>query len=689
MVALLSALLLCGSTGVTQADDPRARTLLRGRIVTTEGPLWPQAEVHLMARPWDDAPPVDTQVVPVDANGSFEARLIADLVYAAYAVGPAANDGSYRSTGIASCQGGSRVELTETKGGNLRRRVRLPTSVDPKQVVVVVDETWPPIELRPDEQRDVLLPPRPGRYAKLALRRAEDRRDLLTRSIAISKQACTSALERHRKLVEAHDAKRAKDDVSATEATKNDSDGESATNSAETSDDDKLDRARRALAEGLAFEDWSLPNTNITTVLVRVTADGKPVAGVHVKSTYGSTGMARASDENGWLRIPIHVQTQPGNWHVAQNELHLDGYRPSLFDFLFTTKAKNGAKQQPIANGGIEIEEGRDIDALIRAGTPDMTAKLARGVTMTGRIVVGGKPIAGLELRASTRPDKSNSSQNFSRGNTATEAIRTRTDAQGAFSFFGLEPGGPFLVEALFDASIATALGEPSVHSTGMIASGTTNATEHDVGTIDLALLPRQALRVLRSDGQAARFAEVVLARGDPMFFVRTRCDRAGRTTVVLPELADFDVASGHESESMAGTLRATGTTACVLRLEAPIFIQGVVRNEKNEPLPGAYVNVWTWKQNNDQSLRDRITIPTQATADAEGRYRLALRRQESAMFGLNAYVRQGNKTISMPNSQQQPFPEEDVTIDIEIPGASPPKPTATVNGESANPAKY
>ena len=138
----------------------------------------------------------------------------------------------------------------------------------------------------------------------------------------------------------------------------------------------------------------------------------------------------------------------------------------------------------------------------------------------------------------------------------------------------------------------------------------------------------------------------------------------------------------------MNATVRMTGAAPIVLRLEAPIWIRGVVRNDKNQPLPGAYVNVWTWKQNNDTSLRDRILMPTQSRADATGRYRLALRRQESAMFGLNAYLRQGNKTYSMANAHQRAIPDEDVTIDVEIPGAPPPEDTTETNRESANPAK-
>lgn len=694
------------TNGNANNDDPR-RTILRGRVVSS--PLDRTAaesesakaiedlpmgglRVVLRAQPWPEAAPVDTITVETAEDGSFETRLLDGLIYDTFAHGSVGKDGFFRRTEVVQCQGGSRVELEEIQGGGVQVRLLVPEEVDvtrctlsvpgqalqplaglvqEEQVTAASDSTDPDsadtaAKAAPGTRRVVLLPPFADTSADVKI--LNDKGHVVASySPTTLRLALERRLERARKKLAEADQSRA----------------------TAKSDSEKA-RLERELRTAQATVDAGLhlrhPRKALDgpRILMSIQAGGRGVEGVQV--TAGSAhGALAVSDSDGFVEITVANTPANGGWSVAQFDLSAPNHRCAQADILYQVSAKAAAPQgMPSA---VILDPDRDMVALRKSGKPDMVAKLEAGGRMRGRIVVDGKPLAGLPLRIAVNPAKAVEVSSFARGVSLHQAQPMTTDADGRFDFHGTEIGGPYLVQALLGPELQRGLGEPFVHHIAIVAADSKASEDTDLGTIDLRALTRSRTQCLRSDGQAARFAKMLLSHVDPSFATSAVCDRVGRICMLLPRKATYDVAIAEGVESKGERCELGGPTPYVLRLEAPLWVHGVVRNGKGHPLEGANVQAWPWGSQS-VTLLQQLSATNRVTSGADGRYRLPLRKDQAHNFTLYASLQVGQRTYNLPNATQHRCEGADLEIDLELPDAPSPSKVDTEDDAKADAPK-
>ena len=623
--------------GGTRRID-KGRVLLRGTVIAANGKPWAKARVTLIARPWAEAAPLDVHELISDERGRFVARALAGESYACWAMTNFDARGRYRSTKILEYRPGEHARLNEIAGACMRTRVFIaaPKRLAARGLHVIVNSAWrEPVELVP-EAGFVTLPALPGGFGRLSLRTRPSRAGgsaetiwLRSRARSLPSVRVATACAAREKLFER--ARRSRSD---------------------TMPDPAVDLERLETAE-------------MMPLLLRVTHDGKAVAGARVDARRGSP--VPSSDAEGFLKLLIlEPRTRSANtWKGLTFDVRAPGMRVHEFHESLQLMRK-GEKAPPNHFGGTRIDPDRDLEAARRDKKPDFEFRLASGRALKGRLLCAkGKPASAVPLRCFVRPRLSaGPAARFGlRPNVL--ALRATTKADGRFEFDGLQPFGRYTIHALLDDAQREATGRPELRSVAFIAEGSVGGKDLDLGELVMSQMPVAQLRVRCDDGAPARYAPILVARGDHIYSTRWQLDRLGSAAILLPSKGRWRCASRFDGHSVDCEREfAEGVNQIVL--DRPVWITGRVQNDDGVPLEGVRVSV-TWSQPADGTLLGKLGSSVHTQSDAEGRYKLSVRRQQGRCW-LSAHLQRDGKLYRVSRRPTLSVADDDIRRDLVLP---------------------
>ena len=598
------------------------------------------------------------------------------------------------------------VELKELDGGALRTRVSLPDfeSLRHEQLRVRVKNAWPkPVDLRP-KGRIVVLPQVPSALAQIEVLNPDDH-VILSTSVSLGVKARERLVKAARKKeakAEAAKLAAAKAKAAKLEAAKaNLAKAEAARAEAAKTEKANAKKAKveptkaKAAEPSAAKPKAKAPEVRVRldlqpigrsadgfTLLARVLHKGKPVAGARVSHSW-SHGSQHVSDKDGWVKaIYPRSSFSPNSWYSMEVDVEAEGYRRAKYQTIFQVVEKGG-KVRGNFPGGIILEKGRDLAKARKANKPDLKLELKAGVELSGRLMLSkGVPAAGVALRCFIQPQKINNSGIVS-STSATVHLATKTAADGSFRFVGLAPGADFLVQALLGAEQRKVLANPRVRPVAWIARGKTKKTASTLDEITISELPIARFHLRMDDGAGARWAPLLLARGNDLFSTRVLCDRLGRVALLVPSEGKCKLAANVRGYTLEVERKLSAKEVCKLTLSPPVWLTGRVTNGRNQPL--ANVNVSLSWSSSGKTLLGRISSSVQTKTKPDGTYRLGVQPNRRRCW-LWAYVRINNKQFNPPSSIRLDIGSEDQELDIEIPGApANPEKKAKPKGKAAN----
>ncbi len=200
------------------------------------------------------------------------------------------------------------------------------------------------------------------------------------------------------------------------------------------------------------------------------------------------------------------------------------GFSPDIFDPLAVTNLRGEfvlTSTSPITYADLKVEGNGVAPRIVRGRKPEAnphTIKMTAGVTITGRMVRDGKPVAGA---AAGLVQSSRSSDSFL-GDTS-----IGTDENGRFTFLNVHPDEDYFVYGIMG----------SIKDDGAVAvlrvhSGADGATT-DAGDLPVVRGHRVKGRVLLSDGKAIPpKTRLMFSREDAWDTLRVELDAEGRFDV-------------------------------------------------------------------------------------------------------------------------------------------------------------
>ena len=340
----------------------------------------------------------------------------------------------------------------------------------------------------------------------------------------------------------------------------------------------------------------------LTKILVRVLSkkDGKqsPVRGARVIfGDYRGASFVGASDAEGWA-VCSGAQLPRGKrgsgLQIYRLECHAEGYAGREGQCAMAVVQEKG--RAPNFPGLIEIREGDDLAKRRKAGKPHLTFELKPAIAARGRVLLDGKPLGGARVRVLRKLEHQafHAGVNFGMNHLVHHVDPIVTAADGTFSYARLRAGETFELVAYLDQRALAALPKHRwLSPLALLAiSKAPDKGVLEIGDIDVAKLPVLELQVLTEDGGPAKGAEAFAwARTGPKRWLSLRASRLGRVALRCAQTNELRLAahaSGRKIRSETAVPAKEGQV--LLRAPAGVILRGVVRNEKNEPLPGADV---------------------------------------------------------------------------------------------------
>lgn len=200
------------------------------------------------------------------------------------------------------------------------------------------------------------------------------------------------------------------------------------------------------------------------------------------------------------------------------------GFSPGIFDPLAVTNLRGEfvlTSKSPIEHADLKVEGNGVAPRIIPHRKPERNPhklKMTRGATLTGRIVHGGRPVAGIAVGLVQASRSSNSFLGD---------VAIGTDADGRFTFLNVHPDEDYFVYGIMD----------SLKAEGAVATAPVRAGGEDATTKvgDLPVVPGHRVRgrVILSDGKRVPpKTRLTLSREDAWDFQRVELDPEGRFEV-------------------------------------------------------------------------------------------------------------------------------------------------------------
>jgi len=505
----LLAAVCCFAALATSQDDGRAR--LRGTVIARNGSAWSGARVFLHGRElagFDAIGSADYIEVRSDQRGRFVARILTDRTYDAWAAAGSGPD-SYRvSHPVARVTAGRPVRLVEQDVLYSRVRLRIagelrgPLSMkitndagiaNPHLLVTGNPTTSPVVLDQPLNGRTVQLPLLPWEVCRVEL--FADGRWVYADNVTLARARRTALL---------------------------------------------ASGGRPAPAAESAFESGPRCNEHVVSLtedvleipkpkLVRyrvIAHDGKKLAGAHVSlKLRGKLYPLAKTDGHGRVKLadihplPLHQRALLG----------LDS--PELVFSASGEAATVPGSMVPIPIG----RDGQGADRLHTMRLPD-------GRSMTGRLLVAGRPLARVPLIVHRSIQPGSIGQAFLgmfEGKLLLSTLH-ETDGDGRFEIAHCGKGD-VRVSVLLPVAIARDLGGTgAVARLATVADGGLSAVEDwSLGDIEVTELRRLHVKARRPDGARLRNARVVLFQDVMSVLTADRLldlvtDRRGEVTVVV-----------------------------------------------------------------------------------------------------------------------------------------------------------
>ncbi|MCB9892060.1 MAG: hypothetical protein H6833_10465 [Planctomycetes bacterium] len=658
MTSLIHRLAQCGFVVFTLssacAQEPqkpeiqdRARRLLRGAVCHVDGRAWPGATVRLVCRPWPDVAALDALEVVTDEDGNFEARLLDGMRYLASAVGNFEDDGTYERTDAKTCHAGSRLVLFAARDRGMRVDVRVPDSIDLAHTRLRVHDVWPELDFAIDESRLVTLPPLADRGALLCLETPGGER-LSTHSVVLTEW-------RRGTIHAARLRERSGEEMESVPV-------------------DAKDEDRR---DAVHVETLRTHGTKVV-VLLRVTSRGNPLQGatVHLGPFLSRSTAASTSDAAGMIELRPLDDVDIGGLFSMILAVRAPGHVQTIVDASYRLVSVPLGEVAVARRGpfGFDIGVQRDLDRLREKGLFDLDIPLRPAVTLRGRLVAGSKPLAGVELQLRTKSATLHSQAGTLPASYFESAWprRATTRDDGGFEVEGLPAGEAYVLEAMVREPLPRSEGEPDAHPLVVVAHGTAESEGDDLGTVDLAAMPRTTIRFLRADGMPARDGRLLWRYADSPFTIEQTTGRLGSVTIVHAAHGLARLAYCADGQHVEKSLEFTDEAPISIRCDAPTIVRGKVLNGRGEPILGADIGATAIGSQTNRGLLSRLRDYATVQTDERGEYELAI-AAETGAFEIHAWLETASAQFTAGDGYKIAAEGKTIDHDFVIPNAPAP----------------